>query len=532
LGFHISAGLKIVQVMPVYPPARLRPGEPPEVCETAASKAGLKVGMVVRYVEGKRVSTLKEFRKAIIDIYEQRADEEQLSKIREAPGKRKVPDVTINMVVTSQGEDAGERTARRFHELCGESHYKGTSTVFIDFYEDYVQEGCKCIKELFQEDEDEMMVDFKRFVSIYFAVKNREQQGGTEACLEDQEVNDSAEDLLEQSAYQKGAASSKSALESTRMMTDTSAIQKQQMSNLRQSTSAKDAKEQNEMRGALGFMDAYGTGILQLVQARKAEEDCEQSKARVHLFYGTVMQFCLAVIVFGLGAEEVPTNGGKIAPFVATTIAAIVGVVGALFGFLGAVGGDSNIRPSDEYKTGADMPDLGQPSESILQTFLALNLWLMSVLTTFLYTEIIELDESLSQCGAANIGNAPGANDECEHQGKRHTALTCMCGLMLLVVLHTTLRVTDLLDSVNDKTKIEQKETVLTYFRVRMFEAKHFMQDHLAQYVAANYFDFLDNDVETEGGMLVPGSGKSDQGAKRSTTGRRSISGKEGSAKS
>lgn len=525
LGFTVSSGLKINSVMAEYGKGRLREGEIDEAHdETAAHKAGLKVGMVVREVNNERVTNLKEFRKAITKIYQKRCHEEGLSTLEQPEGERRVPDVTIEMTVTAAAETAGERTARVFHHACGEDNWKGASTVFIDCYEQ-IQEACPLILSLIGEDEDKMMDDFKRFVTIFFANKDDSYKRENEQVSRDDGAASSRPQVMFSEAnHSKSRAPSEAGGMSNRKASmrgfaSGSQVFSQKASGASRAASTFEGLEEKPsayvqgvtqegasmgqaMQGFAGAkgggsiinIDAYGNGVLLFLKARIAEEECQCAIARAQLFYLCILQLVFGLVVFGLGAEDVPSAGGKIAPFIATTVAASTGIISSLFGFLGAIGGGSDIRKDDELKKGADVPNLGEPNEKFLQTFLALNLWLMSVLTTFLYTTIIELDESHSQCNAANIGNTPGANTDCLHQTKRQTALVVMCGLMLGVVLLSNLRVSDLLDSINDKTKIEQKNLTMTYFRVRLVEARDFMKEHLREYVRTNFFALVDNE--------------------------------------
>jgi len=525
LGFTVGSGLKIQKVTEEYAKGRLREGEIGEAHdETAAHKAGLKVGMVVREINNKRVTNLQEFRKEITEIYKTRSDEVGLSQREQKPGERLVPDVTIQMTVTTAAETAGERTARVFNQACGEENWKGASTVFIDCYEQ-MQEACPVILQLIGEDEDKMMEDFKRFVTIFFANKantydlENEQVSREDGGASSRPPVTFFEANKSRAPSEAGASNPNRKASFREFQSGSQFLSKKQASGASQAASTYEGLEEKPSAhvqavtqegasmgqamqgfaggkggGSIQGLDAYGNGVLLFLKARIAEEECQCAIARAQLFYLCILQLVFGLVVFGLGAEDVPSAGGKIAPFIATTVAASTGIISSLFGFLGAIGGGSDIRKDDELKKGADVPNLGEPNEKFLQTFLALNLWLMSVLTVFLYTTIIELDESHSQCNAQNIGNTPGADTECLHQSKRQTALVVMCGLMLGAVLLSNLRVSDLLDSINDKTKIEQKNLTMTYFRVRLVEAKDFMTEHLRDYVDKNFFALVDDE--------------------------------------
>eukprot|EP01065_Artemidia_motanka_P028074 TRINITY_DN3329_c1_g1_i1.p1 TRINITY_DN3329_c1_g1~~TRINITY_DN3329_c1_g1_i1.p1 ORF type:complete len:734 (+),score=270.39 TRINITY_DN3329_c1_g1_i1:100-2301(+) len=454
---------------------------------TAATKAGIEKGMVLRAVDGVTIHNLRDYRTKMLEAYE-RAGREKVGG-----GGGHSPDIDVELVFTRQGEDAGERTARSFHELCGEQSWKGCSTVYIDAY-DELRDSCGWITNPCREDEDDMLVDYKRLLSIFFARRYAHAINETKA------VEHPNADLMSE-APSKSATATRSAIDTERLIAPGATGKQQMATQTTQKQQAKkrirgaNAQEQADMRGFLSFMDAYGHYTLKFIEARQAEEVSAQSQARVLIFYGTVSQFVLSLVVFAVGAEEMPPNGGKFAPFIATTIAACVGVIAAIIGFLGALGGGAEVKPGDEHKTGADMPNLGEPNEGYLQRFMACNYWLLSVLTTFLYSEIIELDEYETQCSSTNAGAVATATANCALDKGRHTVLIIISGIMLAVVLLCTLFATDLLDSVNDKTKIDQKGFLLEYFRVRMFEAKYFMQEHMGEYVANNYYELLDNDV-------------------------------------
>eukprot|EP00662_Eupelagonemidae_sp_cell21_P047596 gene47596-8842_t len=101
----------------------------------------------------------------------------------------------------------GERTARQFMELCGEEQWKGRTTALIECY-DQMQDIFKPVTEFCREDEDSMMIDFKRIVSIFFTRKYRlalEEAGGPGDDQDDRRTNRMSE-VASRSALEQGVA--------------------------------------------------------------------------------------------------------------------------------------------------------------------------------------------------------------------------------------------------------------------------------------------------------------------------------------
>eukprot|EP01062_Namystynia_karyoxenos_P022839 TRINITY_DN1878_c0_g1_i1.p1 TRINITY_DN1878_c0_g1~~TRINITY_DN1878_c0_g1_i1.p1 ORF type:complete len:788 (+),score=281.65 TRINITY_DN1878_c0_g1_i1:137-2365(+) len=488
LGFSVSGGLKVFNV------------RSEKEDRTPAKKAGLRNGLVVRKIQRRGewvpVRSKRDFRRHIVDEYEEAAAQQQ----GELPGPEDCPEVTIKIQFAQEPETPGELAAREFHTLCGELEWKGRSTAAIDMY-DRLKNACGWLSHMFEEGEDAKMQDFKRYVSIFFVKTWEEQMDDVSTAVDDvrtttvKSEGTRTQQELHRMVYQGMTTRNplSNQLKSSSRRRCAPSAQGEAPSGL-SGQDGEGAQPQNYNHG-LADMDAYGTFVLKLLKARIAEEVEEVSKARVGIFYCAIVQFILALCVFSVSAEDMPSNGGKFAPFIATTCAAGVGVISAILGFIGGLGGGANIEQQDEMRTGDDMPELGEPNETMMGQFLACNCWLLAILTAFLYSEILELDESQLECGGMNPGDVPAGLGLCEEAITRHSTLVGICGAMLVVVFLGIVFCNNLLDSVNDKAKLDSKELFMTYFRVRFFEGKVFMAKHLPNYVATNYLNRLDNDT-------------------------------------
>eukprot|EP01062_Namystynia_karyoxenos_P022840 TRINITY_DN1878_c0_g1_i2.p1 TRINITY_DN1878_c0_g1~~TRINITY_DN1878_c0_g1_i2.p1 ORF type:complete len:787 (+),score=293.02 TRINITY_DN1878_c0_g1_i2:114-2363(+) len=516
LGFSVSGGLKVFGLEDSGKDSKPSP----------AAKAKLANGLVVRKIKrGEKwhlVRCKRDFRRYVADTYEEAARAQGLDS-------EGIPAVTIEIQFTKEPESPGEVAAREFHNLCGELEWKGRSTAAIDMYE-RLKESCSFVSEAFKEGEDTKMQDFKRYISAFFVRTFLWQQ----QLEPEAEHVDDARSAKTQTVKSEGTRTSHDLQRIVCMggttrhpMTKSLTAAGKRRANPPAPSSQGGGTQGNEpyaardeMQGAQNFnhgladMDAYGDIVLKLLKARIAEEVEEVSKARVGIFYCAILQFALGLAVFSVASEDMPSNGGKFAPFIATTAAAAVGVISAILGFIGSMGGGAHVEPGDELKTGDDMPELGEPNETLMQQFMAANCWLLAILTAFLYSEILELDESQLECGGLNPGDVPSGLGLCKEAIKRHATLVGLCGSMLCIVFLGIVFANNLLDSVNDKAKLDSKELFMTYFRVRFFEGKLFMAKHLPHYVAKNYWNRLDND------MIVDPAAQSREPKRRATIGK------------
>eukprot|EP01064_Diplonema_japonicum_P029393 TRINITY_DN473_c8_g1_i1.p1 TRINITY_DN473_c8_g1~~TRINITY_DN473_c8_g1_i1.p1 ORF type:complete len:370 (+),score=93.01 TRINITY_DN473_c8_g1_i1:55-1164(+) len=237
--------------------------------------------------------------------------------------------------------------------------------------------------------------------------------------------------------------------------------------NRRKSSVAKDKHEEDI---TLQNVDMYGALTSSLLEARMQEEFNDCAENRVKIFYTSIVQFFLSAVVFILGSFEM--DGGQFQAVLATSVSACVGVIAAIFGCLGAIG----------------------ENEGMLVKFMVSNFWLMAILTAFLYTEIYMMKNSVDECTPSKTSLSATTNEGCEETQGRHVSLMILAGLQLACVFVGAALATNVLDSVNDRTRLEQKQLFFVYFRVRNYEAKAYLAEKRPDF-SVPVRDPLDDDV-------------------------------------
>eukprot|EP01060_Flectonema_neradi_P031073 TRINITY_DN462_c1_g3_i1.p1 TRINITY_DN462_c1_g3~~TRINITY_DN462_c1_g3_i1.p1 ORF type:complete len:408 (+),score=117.47 TRINITY_DN462_c1_g3_i1:59-1225(+) len=221
-------------------------------------------------------------------------------------------------------------------------------------------------------------------------------------------------------------------------------------------------------------IDRYGLLTLSLIDARMHEEIKDCCRDRVKIFYTNFLQFAIAIVIFALGSEEL--DGGQFPPLLASYVAAIVAVFASVYGVLGAIG----------------------ENEGYLVKFMVANFWLMAILTTFLYTEIYMVKNTYNQCEPSKTSYGTESTEGCEQLYGTYATLLIMGLCELLVVFVGAALATNVLDSVNDKTRLQQKQLFFTYFRIRNYEAKKY---HTTIDPSCVYRQALDDDIMGADGL-------------------------------
>eukprot|EP01060_Flectonema_neradi_P003667 TRINITY_DN12373_c0_g1_i2.p1 TRINITY_DN12373_c0_g1~~TRINITY_DN12373_c0_g1_i2.p1 ORF type:complete len:402 (+),score=74.20 TRINITY_DN12373_c0_g1_i2:105-1310(+) len=201
-------------------------------------------------------------------------------------------------------------------------------------------------------------------------------------------------------------------------------------------------------------LDEYGLLTVNLIDARMHEEVKDCAANRVWLIYLNIFQLVLSFVVFIMGAEEL--QGGQFPPLLAAFVAAIVGVVSSMYGLLGAIG----------------------ENETYIVSYMVCCFWLMAILTAFLYTEIYMVRNAQYQCTPSKGEFSDDAGEKCTELYTSYGALCALAIVGLVVVFAGASLATNVLDSINDKTRLQQKQLFFSYFRIRNYEVKQFHRQY------------------------------------------------------
>eukprot|EP01062_Namystynia_karyoxenos_P066690 TRINITY_DN60621_c0_g1_i1.p1 TRINITY_DN60621_c0_g1~~TRINITY_DN60621_c0_g1_i1.p1 ORF type:complete len:729 (+),score=244.74 TRINITY_DN60621_c0_g1_i1:83-2188(+) len=162
-----------------------------------------------------------------------------------------------------------------------------------------------------------------------------------------------------------------------------------------------------------------------MLKLRFQMQEDELNEQRFGVLTTGFMQFVLSIVLFSLGSAEL--DGGRFAVVLATACAGAVGVVSAFIGVFAAL-------PAS-------------PNEKMMSLFNSCQVWMISLLTTFLLVEIRHMYDNELQCVPSQ--QTVVAADPCTARSEIGATLVVGAGL-LAVVFFGCFQSANCLDTIND----------------------------------------------------------------------------------
>eukprot|EP01059_Diplonema_ambulator_P030676 TRINITY_DN5345_c0_g1_i2.p1 TRINITY_DN5345_c0_g1~~TRINITY_DN5345_c0_g1_i2.p1 ORF type:complete len:438 (+),score=70.91 TRINITY_DN5345_c0_g1_i2:144-1316(+) len=164
----------------------------------------------------------------------------------------------------------------------------------------------------------------------------------------------------------------------------------------------------------------------------------EISSGRFWILVSSCFEFLVAIVLFALGAQQL--EGGRTMVVIATFASSIVAVTTCCFGFFGA------------------LPD--SPNEYALYLYYASQIWLLALLTTFVFVELNFINDNDSRCSPSLASYA--TTDKCANRAE--LIATLVVGFIkLLNVLFSSYTTTALLDDTNYQSSLNDKFLLFKY---------------------------------------------------------------------
>eukprot|EP01065_Artemidia_motanka_P023664 TRINITY_DN28324_c0_g1_i1.p1 TRINITY_DN28324_c0_g1~~TRINITY_DN28324_c0_g1_i1.p1 ORF type:complete len:749 (+),score=213.29 TRINITY_DN28324_c0_g1_i1:196-2442(+) len=206
-----------------------------------------------------------------------------------------------------------------------------------------------------------------------------------------------------------------------------------------ESDSDSDAPDENEQLFALGpTRDRLEWATRRLLQLRLAIEQDDLYNQRFGVLVTSAAQFVLSLLIFALGSHEL--EGGRFVVLIATFIAGIVGVLAA---FIGAF---------------ASFPRM--PNEKMMSLFHSMQIWMISLLTTFMFVEIRRFYDNERQCNPSQATFVQA--DACDDRSG--IAATLMVGGALFCIVFVGCHEAgDCLDTINDAGQAHDRALLFRY---------------------------------------------------------------------
>eukprot|EP01064_Diplonema_japonicum_P000376 TRINITY_DN10266_c0_g1_i2.p1 TRINITY_DN10266_c0_g1~~TRINITY_DN10266_c0_g1_i2.p1 ORF type:complete len:396 (+),score=55.22 TRINITY_DN10266_c0_g1_i2:51-1190(+) len=164
----------------------------------------------------------------------------------------------------------------------------------------------------------------------------------------------------------------------------------------------------------------------------------EINRLRFNILLASVIEFVVSISLFGVGSQQL--DGGRTTVVIATYSASVVGILSSCLGFFGA------------------LPEA--PNEYTLYLFYSAQVWLMALLTTFVFIELNFINDNNSKCTPSLASYA--GDDACDNRAELYASLI-IGFLKLLNVLFAAYTTSQLLDEANDQSSLTDKFLLFKY---------------------------------------------------------------------
>jgi len=192
--------------------------------------------------------------------------------------------------------------------------------------------------------------------------------------------------------------------------------------------------------------DKYELATWSWLHKRVYGEDEEVSHRMIILLINVTVQVLTALCLWGIGFAEI--NGGRLDVVIVSFTTGVVGLISGLIGIAGI------IAKSEEY----------------LRIFYVAQLWMISVLVSFLYAQARYSYSTGEQCGGTNTGNSPNHNDGCDDQKARVNAAIALSVVELFLAWVSVYECSAILDGINDQSALEDNIECFKYLQYYMNE--------------------------------------------------------------
>lgn len=192
--------------------------------------------------------------------------------------------------------------------------------------------------------------------------------------------------------------------------------------------------------------DKYELATWSWLHKRVYGENEELSHRMIILLINVTVQVLTALCLWGLGFAEI--NGGRLDVVIVSFTTGIVGLIAGLIGIAGI------IAKSEEY----------------LRIFYVAQLWVISVLVSFLYAQARYSYATSEQCGGTNTGNSPAHNVGCDEQTARVIAAIALSVVELFLAWVSVYECSAILDGINDESALQDNIECFKYLQYYMNE--------------------------------------------------------------
>lgn len=192
--------------------------------------------------------------------------------------------------------------------------------------------------------------------------------------------------------------------------------------------------------------DKYELATWSWLHKRVYGENEELSQRMIILLMNVTVQVLTALCLWGLGFAEI--DGGRLDVVIVSFTTGIVGLIAGLIGIAGI------IAKSEEY----------------LRIFYVAQLWVISVLVSFLYANARYSYATSEQCGGTNPGNSPANNVGCDEQTARVNGAIALSVVELFLAWVSVYECSAILDGINDESALQDNIECFKYLQYYMNE--------------------------------------------------------------
>eukprot|EP00755_Sulcionema_specki_P034760 Sspe_Gene.21252::Locus_7939_Transcript_1_1_Confidence_1.000_Length_1527::g.21252::m.21252 len=216
---------------------------------------------------------------------------------------------------------------------------------------------------------------------------------------------------------------------------------------------------------ALPTQDMYAFVTWKWMRKRLFIEHAGTTQHSVVLFYLCIVQVLLSAGIWGIGASEM--DGGRIEVVLSTFAVGVVGLISATYGLLGSLA----------------------MNESFIRKYFIGQLWVLSIVTVYLYTSISVIDHHIKECHPSGSDLSDGAavvyNGTVQHINYGHCGSDQARALASFILATATLvlcvvagnEAAQLQDGLNDTAVLEQDILIFKHFQ-RRYDEVHMQLAH------------------------------------------------------